>query len=298
MLTSLVQIYEKKYKILLTITLVLLIFFAGVLVFNKIHTGEFIKKDVSLKGGLLITIHSDKELDISATEKALSKELGGSVSVRKLQAVGSAAALGYSFNIEKTEAADAALDAISKVAGVELTEGAYTIEEVSSSFGATFWQSTIKAIFIAFILMTIVVFIYFRLPIPSLAVILCGSSDTVGTLAVMNLIGMPLSVGGVAALLMLIGYSVDTDILLSTRMLKRAETPVSERVKSSIKTGLTMQATAISALAVLWFISPAEMLKQIAAILIIGLLLDIPNTWIQNVGILRWYLERKHGAEA
>jgi len=58
-----------------------------------------------------------------------------------------------------------------------------------------------------------------------------------------------------------------------------------------------MQTTAIAALAALWILTPATILKQIASILIIGLFMDIAFTWIQNVGILRWYLERKekHG---
>ena len=141
--------------------------------------------------------------------------------------------------------------------------------------------------------MSIVVFFYFRLPIPSLAVILAGFSDLIGTLAIMNLTGIKLSTAGVAALLMLIGYSVDSDILLSARVLKRKEGTVLDRVYSSVKTGLTMQATAIIALAVMWIVTPAELLKQIAALLIIGLTLDIFNTWIQNVGILRFYLEKK-----
>jgi len=35
--------------------------------------------------------------------------------------------------------------------------------------------------------------------------------------------------------------------------------------------------------------------KQIMIILLIGLLVDLLMTWIQNVGILRLYLARKHG---
>ena len=109
----------------------------------------------------------------------------------------------------------------------------------------------------------------------------------------MNLIGMKLSTGGIAALLMLIGYSVDTDIMLSTRVLKRKEGSIKERIRNSIKTGLTMQLTAMAALSALLILTQAAILKQIASILIIGLALDIANTWIQNTGILRWYAERK-----
>ena len=42
-----------------------------------------------------------------------------------------------------------------------------------------------------------------------------------------------------------------------------------------------------------YFLTQSEVITQIMLILSIGLLLDIPNTWIQNAGILRWYLEWK-----
>ena len=110
----------------------------------------------------------------------------------------------------------------------------------------------------------------------------------------MNLFEIKLSTAGVAALLMLIGYSVDTDILLSTRVLKQTEGTVTDRIYGSVKTGLTMQATAIVALSVMFLVSPAAVLRQIAIILIIGLVLDIFNTWIQNVGVIKLYLEYKN----
>jgi preprotein translocase subunit SecF len=37
----------------------------------------------------------------------------------------------------------------------------------------------------------------------------------------------------------------------------------------------------------------SEVLKQIMTILLIGLVVDLINTWIQNAGILRWYVEKK-----
>jgi len=293
MLSNLTELYLKKYKQLLAITFILLLVFAGVLVFNRISTGEFIEKDVSLSGGTLITVQSDLDFELQELEAAVGQELDSSVNVRKLQALGGTS-VGYSFTIKEGIDTETALQAIGS-AGLDVGEGKYTIEEASSAISETFWQNTLMAIAIAFAAMSIVVFIYFRLLIPSLAVILAAASDIIGTLAVMNLLGIELSIGGVAALLMIIGYSVDTDILLTTKLLKRKESETADRIKSSVKTGMTMQLTAIAAMLVLYFVSPAEVLKQIAAILIIGLIIDIPTTWIQNTGIMLWYLEMKEG---
>ena len=105
-----------------------------------------------------------------------------------------------------------------------------------------------------------------------------------------------ISASGIAAFLMLIGYSVDTDILLTTRVLKRREGTITERALDAMKTGLTMAAAAIGAMAALYvvtifFIPTAEALANIAAVLIIGLVADVLATWLMNLGILRWYME-------
>ncbi|MBU0535935.1 MAG: protein translocase subunit SecF, partial [Nanoarchaeota archaeon] len=180
---------------------------------------------------------------------------------------------------------------------LSITSDDYSTNFIGSSLGANFFRQTIIAIIIAFVAMAIVVFFYFRVPIPAFAVILSALSDIVGTVAIINLLDIKVSTGGIAALLMLIGYSVDTDILLTTRVFKRKEGTLMEGIYSSAKTGLTMTFTSIAAVIVAIVFSQSEALRQIMTILLIGLILDLPNTWIQNAGILRWYMERKKDVE-
>jgi len=60
-----------------------------------------------------------------------------------------------------------------------------------------------------------------------------------------------------------------------------------------MKTGMTTAGTTIGALAVLYISSVSSVLSQIASVLLIGLVLDIVNTWIQNAAIIKWYAVRK-----
>lgn len=138
---------------------------------------------------------------------------------------------------------------------------------------------------------------YARYSIPSVAVILAAFSDIVITLAVTNILGIKVGTAGIAAFLMLIGYSVDTDILLSTRVLKRTEGTVYDRIVGTVKTGLTMNLTTMAAVIVALIFAESEVIAQIMTILLIGLFADMINTWLQNTGILRWYLERKERKE-
>ena len=117
--------------------------------------------------------------------------------------------------------------------------------------------------------MGLVVSLYFRSFIPSIAVILAAFSDMVVTLAIVNLIGLEISTAGIAAFLMLIGYSVDTDILLTTKLLKRKSGTVSERVYKAMNTGLMMSVTTIVAITTALFFTNSLVLKQIMIICIL-----------------------------
>ena len=72
-------------------------------------------------------------------------------------------------------------------------------------------------------LSTFLIRMYIKHSLPAFAVMFSAFADIVMTLAVVNLVGIKLSTAGIVAFLMIIGYSVDTDILLTTRLLKRKE---------------------------------------------------------------------------
>ena len=92
---------------------------------------------------------------------------------------------------------------------------------------------------------------------------------------------------------MLISYSVDTDMLLSTRVTRRKHGTVFDAVLSSIRTGMTMTITTLIVVIVAMIFSKSLILKEIMFIVFIGLMVDIINTWIQNVGLIRWYYKKK-----
>ncbi len=258
---------------------------------NYAQTGEFIERDITLKGGVLLTVESSNVIDISDSEQLLEDNIGEQVRIRELKSLGSANIVGYSFEYAGDDV-DALKSEVSNLLG-DISSDKMSLEEISSAISERFWQGTIRAISIAILLMSVVVFLYFRLAIPALAIILSGVSNIIGVLAVMTLLGMNISTSGIAAILMLLGYSIDSNIVLTARVLHRKELELNDRILSAIKTGLTMSVTSIVALFVLFLASPAAILKVISGVLIIGLLLDLMNTWIQNAGILRWYFTKR-----
>lgn len=284
------KIYEDHYKQLLWIPFILLFLALVQLGVQTATTGDFISKGVSIKGGVTMTVPA-AAYDADTLRNLLVKTFPtNDIEVKAISSAGEKTGL----IIEADVTDETRIQQFVSRAAQELNlqKGDYSTEIIGSSLGASFFTQTILSLALAFAFMAVVVIVYFRILIPSLMVILAAFGDIVVTMAIVNLLGVKISTGGIAAFLMLIGYSVDTDILLTSRVLKR-EGSVMEGIYSGIKTGFMTTATTVAAVLVGLFVSDSEVLKQIMLIILIGLLVDTIFTWIQNAGLLRWYLERK-----
>ena len=169
--------------------------------------------------------------------------------------------------------------------------GVISIAGTSATFGADTQVQALIGLLIAFLGMSAIVAVLFRTLIPSVAVIASAASDLLIPLALMNLFEIQLTLGTVAALLMLIGYSVDSDLLLNTHVLRRRG-EFYESVRRAMRTGVTMTTTAIIAMTVMTVVATyfaIPLLPEIGLVLVFGLLADLMNTYLLNVSLLRWY---------
>ncbi|MGV8169593.1 MAG: protein translocase subunit SecF [Candidatus Nanoarchaeia archaeon] len=286
--------YNKYYKQLLIIPIIL--FLAAIIVIGvKVATtGEFIEKGMSLKGGTSVTVIGEdinsEGLLITLKEKFPETEMIS----KTIEDAGVQVGVIIESDIpsENEELSNNFVSAIKKETGA--TDAQLGVETIGVSLGNSFFKQAMISLLVAFVLMAIVVFIYFRSFVPSAMVVLSVVADIVITIAILDLLHIKLGTAGIAALLMLIGYSVDTDILLTMRVLKRKEgqTVYGETVRS-MKTGMMMLLVTIAAVLAAMLVAQSPVLREILIVVIIGLLVDVVNTWIQNAGLLRWYLERK-----
>lgn len=288
---KILKFYEEKYKILLVLPILLIVFSLFQIGFQYATTGDFIAKDISLKGGVSVTIPTNEKVDTFLLQEKLL-EKGFNTNVRNIGSGGKN--IGFlveaDMDLNNKDLSDELIAAINE----EILVGEdYSIEGVGATIGSSFFKQAMIALLFSFLIMAIIVGINFKTFVPSSAVIMAAVSDIIVTVAIANIIGIKFSTAGLAALLMLIGYSVDTDILLTTRVLKRKEGTIMKRVISAMKTGMLMNFTTLVAIVVGLFVSSSEVIKQIMTILFIGLLVDQCFTWIQNVGILRIYLAKK-----
>lgn len=282
--------YDRYYKLFLLIPVAMLIFSFVYMGMFYSKNNDFVYKDISLTGGTSVTVYG--KIDITDLKQTLSN---------KLDDINTKEIYDLITNEQKAVIIETKTDGVETkkiledYLGYKLTEENSSFEFTGSSLSESFYKQLLIAMIFAFIFMSIVVFIIFRTFLPSSAVIISAFADILMTLTLVNILGIKMSSAGIIAFLMLIGYSVDTDILLTNRILKRSEGNLNQRIVGAFKTGITMTLTSIAAIgfALIIIKSFSIILTQIFTILVIGLGFDIINTWITNVSILKWYVERK-----
>ncbi len=282
--------HDKHYKKLLLIPALLIVFSVVYLFVFTNDNGDIIEKDISLTGGTSITIYDSIPINQITTD--LSDKLSD-LTTREIYDLKTGQQ--KAIIIETTEDMDSAKKTLEEYLGYKLDADNSSIEFTGSILSESFYAQLLIAIAVAFLFMALVVFLLFKTAVPSIAVIISAFADILMTLVAFDMFGMKMSTAGIVAFLMLIGYSVDTDILLTTRMIKRSEGSLNKRIYEAMKTGMTMTLTSLFAFSVALFVvkSFSIVLTQIFSILVIGLAFDLLNTWITNVSILKWYVEAK-----
>jgi preprotein translocase subunit SecF len=283
------RVYE-DYDRYLVVPVIMFLAAAGVLGFNYASQGEFLTKGTDFSGGSEVQIAIDGEFQTSEIEDAFAAA-GRTQADTLTQESGNRTLAIVQLpppTIEEEEALN-----ILEGAGYEAE--IVGLRTISAAVSQQFFLQAQIAFLLAFTTMSLVIFVAFKDLTPSVAVIIAALGDIVFAAAGMSALGIPLTLGSLAALLMLIGYSVDTDIVLSTRVLKRDRGDLKERIWSSVKTGTTMSMGGVAGFTLLYIISylmvgPSE-LSNIAAVMVIGLLADMPFTWLGNTVILKKYVE-------
>ncbi len=176
--------------------------------------------------------------------------------------------------------------------------GQLSIKTISPTLSVHFLETAVNVVVVSIILSVILVFVLFRTFVPSLAVILGALSDVLIALGAMGFFGIPFTLPSFAALLMLIGFSLDTDILLTMRILKREGNP-RDLAHDAMKTGTTMSIMAIVAFGVLFILASLTNIPtyfEISSVALAGLVGDLVATWGINAVLLLMYVERRsHG---
>lgn len=271
---------EYTNKQLITLPLALFILSVGVLLGGLILSGTPVGLGIEFVGGSEIQVES---IDGTGSTSELATVFP--VEPTSVQTVLSDGSYVVTFKESGQDISE--LEIAAEQAGYEVL----TSSDIAASFGSETQRLALVGMGVAFGGMALVVFGLFRTFIPSIAVIASATSDITVTVAAMAILGVDLSLGTVAALLMLIGYSVDSDILLNDYVIRRGG-EFYESVYAAMDTGVTMTLTSLLAMVVLALgaaVLGVSLLQDIGAVLAIGLAVDLLNTYMLNLSLLRWY---------
>ena len=98
------QFYVKNYKKLFVIPVILLLIAILIIAGHYARTGEFVDQDVSLKGGVTVSVYSDKKIDINELSSFLnSKFSNADISIRRLAEFGTDKQIGIIIEASEIE---------------------------------------------------------------------------------------------------------------------------------------------------------------------------------------------------
>ncbi len=270
-------------KQMVIIPMVILVISLAIIGYTMVTTGLPVKPGIDFSGGTAVTVFT------SDTPDMLRESFAG----YPLISIGEGISNGKYLKFGPMSDAD--LASLADLINQKYPDA--KIDQIGASFGQTLQEQAAIAVIFSFIGMAIVVFIAFRTFVPSSAVVLSAFADIAMTAAAMTVLGIELTLPTTAALLMLIGYSVDSDILLTMRVLKR-QGKLDEKLAGAFHTGIIMTSTALAAVLAMWIVAEIGqivVIREIASVIFIGLIFDIMNTWLTNAGIIKWYVLKRGG---
>jgi len=182
------------------------------------------------------------------------------------------------------------------IVGKKVKIESVSMKEVGALLSQQFFSKIINIFIFSFLAASVLVLILFRSFVPAFAVVFGAFADITITMGAMTVFGIPLTLASFAGLLMLIGFSLDTDVLLTIRVLKRREGDPKERAFGAMKTGVLMSVCAIVAFGVLFIAASFLQINvylEIASVVMIGSVADLIATWMFNAPMVLNFVEKK-----
>ncbi len=283
--------YFNNYKKMSIIPLALLIVMVAAIFYTHLTIGDFFQKDVSLKGGYTYQISTNATINVNDLASKLTFMQSPDIQVIKnaLQTQ----VQGYEITTETNVTTEKVVEFFNSNYDLNLTENSIALAFQSPTIASSFFAQATKAVILAFVLMGAVVFYYFRKPAPSLSIILSTLMDVICVIGVMDVLGLKMSTAAIGSILMIIGYSTDSDVLMSTNILLRRDKPLRDRMLRAFKTEITMDIAAAVVFTVMLVLSNVSMIKEIALILLLGVWFDVINTWLGTATIQRMMMVKE-----
>ncbi len=277
-----------SHKKLIAIPLIIATIFGGFIGLHWIVSGTPVPMSLEFSGGSYIriqNIQNTTQTQNAELKTSIEQEFGGSAKVHGFE---NGVSIETSANLLGTMENLTAEDRIRSLIGnLEIEEDAdINIQTMGSIITNLYKKQARNAAIGAIIAMAIILFFALRHYTAIGSILSVIGLDFLGILGGMSILGIPLSLSSMAGILLIFGYAVNTNILLSTNILRRKGGKPRNRASRAMNTGIKMSTTSATAMVVLNLFTTAPQLQQISAVIVLGILVDMVNTWLFNSGVL------------
>lgn len=277
-----------SHKRLIAIPLILAAFFGSVIAFHWRSTGDPVPLSMEFAGGSFVRIRGIKNLNTREAENfrtAFQEKFGGSVEIHTIENGVEIETSEDLLGTQENRTTEDRIKSLLSDIGIE-KEPDISTESMGSIITQLYKNRARDAAIAAIIAMAIILFIALRHFTTVGGILSVVGLDFLGILGGMTILDIPLSLASMAGILLIFGYAVNTNILLSTNVLKRKGGTPRERAGRAMSTGVKMSSTSATAMIALNLLTSAPELEQISAVLVIGILVDMVNTWLLNSGLI------------
>jgi len=144
----------------------------------------------------------------------------------------------------------------------------------------------------AVITIGVVIFI-FRKKIAAATALVTAGLDIIGILGLMALFRVSLSLISILGIFITLGYVIDTNTFLVSRLLKGVGGNLRENIGETMKVGLVMSAVALAILLSINILTTTSQIDELTFAVIFGIVVNVVNTWFLSSVIILRHIERK-----
>jgi preprotein translocase subunit SecF len=277
---------ENNYKKFLLLSISLFAIFIGIILFNYFKYGYIINKSITISGGYVTLINNNYNLTNTEIQNILNQ-----MNITDY-------VLYSTPNIIYIESRDQIngtllINLLNQYYNISIQPSDISIQQYSSLVGDLIFNQFLFFVTLAMILAAFVIFIAFRVSNTTLNIISTILFDVIGLLAILSITKYPIGANGFIAMLMILGFAIDNNVVLSTNMIKEKDKPFIERVKMSFRVGMLMEIIALYTLLLLYFIVPDPSVKEFAFVLSTATILDLIYYLIGNIPLYKYFEVKK-----
>ena len=277
---------ENNYKKFLMISMVIFVIFVGAILFNYFKYGYIINKSITISGGYVTLINNNYHITNPEIQNTLNQM---NITDYVLYNTPNIIYIESGKQINET----LLINLLNQDYNISLLSTDISIQHYSSLVGNLIFNQFLFFVILAIVLTAFVIFIAFRASKITLNIISTILFDVIGLLAILSITKYPIGANGFIGMLMILGFAIDNNVVLSTNIVKEKEKPFIERVRMSFRVGMLMEIIALYTLLLLYFIVPEPSVDEFAFVLSVAIILDLLYYLIGNIPLYKYFEAKK-----